>query len=536
MKKKIVLKFDFEVKIVAATLDSLRATFDKMNTAQKKAYIDKLKAKAPSMNNPVYTKFLNECMQKYNAEVRRNTPIDSHDNSDNSPDKRPQDSKASYEKAMTIGAVSVTFFFVSVWVGYGVLGFLCFLIGIFVSLFLAMHAYQIEWAEAKIKAEKKEREEREKKEREEREKKALMESRRKKYMPLYLQALSASGITDKKNTVFICSKDGSNKAIIYKNLANNENKSITFYIWRDSSNLCLFPCGISGNVERDTGSRLLNQIAELDEADFSETVKVIKIPLSKISRFIQNNETFTKTYTTEPMMSKVERQTAMDMNAYWASVDRDKRIPIPPPRYNTHTITITKRIVDLIYKETNGKELTVVFRPTPYGKGSNNSDCQAIEDAYNETREFDDIFNSLIPEKSSYAEDADPPKARNTAALPKSKARIEMTDKKMTKVGITMDNSQLARDIQVKLDDVQKRIDWVIGKISKPINTQPEFDKLFETFQSIVPDLTEAKQMIADLHKQDPTSKIGLKLENQLFEQSHDLEDIMDAFARVLGR
>lgn len=45
-----------------------------MNIVQKKAYIEKLKVKAQSMNNSTYTKFLNECVQKYKAELCGNLP------------------------------------------------------------------------------------------------------------------------------------------------------------------------------------------------------------------------------------------------------------------------------------------------------------------------------------------------------------------------------------------------------------------------------------------------------------------------------
>lgn len=45
-----------------------------MSIAQKNAYIEKLKVKAQSMNNSTYTKFLNECVQKYNVEISGNLP------------------------------------------------------------------------------------------------------------------------------------------------------------------------------------------------------------------------------------------------------------------------------------------------------------------------------------------------------------------------------------------------------------------------------------------------------------------------------
>lgn len=38
------------------------------------------------MNNPVYTIFLNECIQKYTTEVRRNSAINSFSDCDNLPD------------------------------------------------------------------------------------------------------------------------------------------------------------------------------------------------------------------------------------------------------------------------------------------------------------------------------------------------------------------------------------------------------------------------------------------------------------------
>lgn len=74
---------------MASSLDKLRLSFDEMTTAQKKAYIEKMEIKAKSMNNPLYTKFLNECIQKYTAEVRRNSAMNPFDDFDDFPDLEP---------------------------------------------------------------------------------------------------------------------------------------------------------------------------------------------------------------------------------------------------------------------------------------------------------------------------------------------------------------------------------------------------------------------------------------------------------------
>lgn len=74
---------------MASKLDTLRMSFDRMNRTQKKSFIAKLQAQSTGKNNPELTKFLNECIQKYNAEVRGNTSINSFNNFNNLPDIKP---------------------------------------------------------------------------------------------------------------------------------------------------------------------------------------------------------------------------------------------------------------------------------------------------------------------------------------------------------------------------------------------------------------------------------------------------------------
>jgi hypothetical protein len=51
-------------------IEQLRKQFNGYNNAQKKDFIDKLKIKLKGQMNPEYSKFLNECTQKYNAAIR----------------------------------------------------------------------------------------------------------------------------------------------------------------------------------------------------------------------------------------------------------------------------------------------------------------------------------------------------------------------------------------------------------------------------------------------------------------------------------
>ncbi|MCL1882785.1 MAG: hypothetical protein FWF81_03420 [Defluviitaleaceae bacterium] len=56
---------------MTSQIEQLRANFGRLNTAQKKQFIDNLKQKIQGKNNPEYAKFLNECIQSYNADIRR---------------------------------------------------------------------------------------------------------------------------------------------------------------------------------------------------------------------------------------------------------------------------------------------------------------------------------------------------------------------------------------------------------------------------------------------------------------------------------
>ena len=55
---------------MASQIDHLRSSFNTMNTAQKKVFIDNLTQKLKGVNNAEYTKFLNECVSVYNSENR----------------------------------------------------------------------------------------------------------------------------------------------------------------------------------------------------------------------------------------------------------------------------------------------------------------------------------------------------------------------------------------------------------------------------------------------------------------------------------
>ena len=61
---------------MASQIPQLRQQFDVYSTAQKKEFIDKLKVKLQGSNNPEYSKFLNECVQKYNANISRDSRFD----------------------------------------------------------------------------------------------------------------------------------------------------------------------------------------------------------------------------------------------------------------------------------------------------------------------------------------------------------------------------------------------------------------------------------------------------------------------------
>ncbi|MCL2386047.1 MAG: hypothetical protein FWC89_00715 [Defluviitaleaceae bacterium] len=58
-------------------IEQLRTAFNGYNNAQKKQFIDNLKTKLQTHKSPEYSKFLNECMQKYNSAIRiANRPSD----------------------------------------------------------------------------------------------------------------------------------------------------------------------------------------------------------------------------------------------------------------------------------------------------------------------------------------------------------------------------------------------------------------------------------------------------------------------------
>lgn len=53
-----------------AQIDNLRSHFSTLNTAQQKEFIDKLKVKVQASKSPEHTKFLNECVKKYNSALQ----------------------------------------------------------------------------------------------------------------------------------------------------------------------------------------------------------------------------------------------------------------------------------------------------------------------------------------------------------------------------------------------------------------------------------------------------------------------------------
>ena len=54
---------------MTSQIDQLRSSFSKMNTAQKKVFIDNLTQKLKGVNNAEYTRFLDECVTTYSAEA-----------------------------------------------------------------------------------------------------------------------------------------------------------------------------------------------------------------------------------------------------------------------------------------------------------------------------------------------------------------------------------------------------------------------------------------------------------------------------------
>lgn len=61
--------------MASSQIEQYRIAFDKMSLAQKKSFIDRLRNQIQGKNLPAYTKFLAECVQKYNAAARGETVI-----------------------------------------------------------------------------------------------------------------------------------------------------------------------------------------------------------------------------------------------------------------------------------------------------------------------------------------------------------------------------------------------------------------------------------------------------------------------------
>jgi hypothetical protein len=62
--------------MATSQIEQYRIAFDKMSLAQKKSFIDRLQKQIQGKNLPAYTKFLAECVQKYNVEARGGNSIE----------------------------------------------------------------------------------------------------------------------------------------------------------------------------------------------------------------------------------------------------------------------------------------------------------------------------------------------------------------------------------------------------------------------------------------------------------------------------
>jgi len=278
----------------------------------------------------------------------------------------------------------------------------------------------------------------------------MADTNRKKYMPYYLKALDEAGIKDKSNVVSLqrlrsgtrtklhvtsiesySYKQSVAESIDINNSSIWDNPS-QFYMWRDSSNnLCLFPCGMSGNAERPKDSRLTTQLAELDEDELINALKVTNIPLSKIIRFVESGSQFKTSYEVETMRSKVDRQIASTEahkankggnNAAKGAViggvvggvpgaivgsvigansqNNRPTTNIPAPRYNTGSMSHDNRVVKLFTKDASGNEVVLLFKSAKWpGTSYVSDDNMPDEVKYDEVVPFEEIFNRLIPEK-----------------------------------------------------------------------------------------------------------------------------------------
>ena len=63
-------------------IDQLRIHFNGLNIPQKKEFIGKLQQKLRGQSNAEYSRFLNECVNRYNMEMQRNAPSFSMDADD----------------------------------------------------------------------------------------------------------------------------------------------------------------------------------------------------------------------------------------------------------------------------------------------------------------------------------------------------------------------------------------------------------------------------------------------------------------------
>lgn len=96
---------------MASQIEQLRASFEKMNTTQKKAFIDNLKQKLQGNTNSEYTRFLNECVQKYNTAVHVGSPSSSRNVLDDLLDDLPTSGLSVAEPSERLIAYLIDFLF-----------------------------------------------------------------------------------------------------------------------------------------------------------------------------------------------------------------------------------------------------------------------------------------------------------------------------------------------------------------------------------------------------------------------------------------
>lgn len=123
---------------MATQLEVLKDTYETMDTSQKKEFITKLGEQLKGNKNAAYTKFLAECIQDYNREIRINTSITKTGKSDiqvnnfyGVTDVQSQDdSKKIHVPSLVLSIIGLVFF-------YGILswaGLPCSIIGLVMAV------------------------------------------------------------------------------------------------------------------------------------------------------------------------------------------------------------------------------------------------------------------------------------------------------------------------------------------------------------------------------------------------------------------